>query len=133
MTDSLQAGLDSYVSDWIVRGDNDLSNRLPPVVTAVSIPTGTRNVPPGPCELRITFSEPMADQSWSVIEYGRDSIPKIDGLPQLSAEDTELSLSLVLEPGRIYAFWLNNNAHFNFKDRSGTPLVPYLVGFHTAP
>jgi hypothetical protein len=131
-----QAG--DVLSEWIIRATgqegttSEIHDRLPPVVVRVSIPTGSVDVPPGDCEIRIDFSEPMLDESWSVVEYAPGSAPELTAPPSLSDDGRTLVLRTRLERGRLYACWLNAANHNNFRDRDGRPLVPYLVGFQTA-
>lgn len=108
-----------------------LEERLPPVVTRVSIDTGTINVAPGVTTLRVDFSEPMRGDSFSVIEYQPGSAPKINGVPEMVDDDRAMILSVELEPHRQYAIWLNDSRHANFVDLDDRPLVPYLIGFQT--
>lgn len=130
--------LSAASSEWVIRksphkGDvPDINERLPPVVVAVSIPTGSTEVPPGDCEISVRFSEPMMDESWSVVEYAPNSTPSLTEAPRLSPDGLTLMLKARLEASRIYAFWLNDAHHANFRDRDGRPLIPYLIGFQTA-
>ncbi len=108
-----------------------IQQRLPPVVVGVSVQTGAVDIPPGPLLLHIHFSEPMMDGAWSVVEYAPGSAPPLTEPPRLSEDGRRLDLHLDLAPTRLYAFWLNDHEHSNFRDLEGTALNPYLVGFQT--
>jgi RNA polymerase sigma-70 factor (ECF subfamily) len=40
-------------------------------------------------------------------------------------------LPVRLEPGKVYAIWLNSGKFTNFKDADGQSAVPYLLVFKT--
>ena len=41
-------------------------------------------------------------------------------------------MTVKLEPGRTYAWWLNSETFQNFKDQHGNPALPYLLIFRTS-
>ncbi|MCE5303367.1 MAG: hypothetical protein LLF97_09700, partial [Planctomycetaceae bacterium] len=90
-------------------------------------------VTPGETEIRVTFSKPMTDGSWSWSTAWEDSIPEMLGEPKYLDDGRTCMVRAKLEPGRAYAFWLNSGKFHNFRDRDGRPAVPYLLIFETQP
>jgi hypothetical protein len=103
---------------------------LPPVVVETEPPSGARDVLPGVAEIRARFSKEMTDSSWSWSTAWQDSTPEIIGQPRYESDHRTCAITVKLEPGRTYAFWLNSENFHNFTDRGGRPAVPYLLIFH---
>jgi hypothetical protein len=104
----------------------------PPVVVRTVPTAGTRDVNPGLTELRVTFSKPMQNGSWSWTTWGQEYFPETTGAPRFLGDGCTCVLPVKLLPGRFYATWLNSDRFGNFKDRNGTAAVPYLLSFTTA-
>jgi serine/threonine protein kinase len=115
----------------------DAADRLlagqPPVVVETFPVSGARDVAPGAAEIRVRFSKPMADGSWSWSTAWKDSTPDFIGQPHYEPDGRTCAAKVKLEAGRTYAFWLNSEKFENFKDRDGRPAVPYLLIFQTKP
>lgn len=105
---------------------------LPPVVIQTVPPAGAENVDPGLKEIRVTFSKPMRDGSWSWSTWGEDTFPETTGRPHYLPDGRTCVLPVKLQPGKFYASWLNSENFKNFKDTSGEAAVPYLLTFQTA-
>jgi Flp pilus assembly protein TadD len=103
----------------------------PPVVVETFPVSGAREVQPGETEIRVRFSKPMADGSWSWSTAWENSTPEFIGQPHYEADGRTCAVKVKLEPGRTYAFWLNSNQFKNFTDRAGQAAVPYLLIFQT--
>jgi len=103
----------------------------PPVVVKCSPEAGSDNVAPGVVEIRVTFSKPMTDQSWSWSSAWKDSVPKPEGKPRYSADRKTCILKVKLEPNTTYGYWLNSEKFHGFKDEKGHSAVPYLLVFKT--
>lgn len=100
-----------------------------PTVVTMSPANGAADVDPALGEIRVTFSEPMRDRSWSVTGGG-------PGLPELLSIGYEpgctlLVLKVRLRPGTTYRFGLNSSSHRNFVSGRGVALEPVLVTFTT--
>ncbi len=108
-----------------------IENASPVVVRTVPA-AGASDVDPKTTEIRVTFSKPMADQTWSVVKASARTMPPVPGKPRYDKDGTTWTLPVKLEPGRDYALWLNTDQFRNFKDRSGKPAVPYLLTFRTS-
>ena len=108
----------------------DIDSVAPVVVKAVP-EAGSKDVAPGIVEIRVTFSKPMADQSWSWSSAWKDSVPESVGKSSYDAERKTCVLKVKLEPNKTYGYWLNSQNFHGFKDQQGRPAVPYLLAFKT--
>ena len=115
------------------RPDDPKLKAAPPVVVKTVPTAGADDVDPATAELKVTFSKPMTDQSWTWSttqeEYG--AFPKVDAKPGFDKGLKTCSLPVKLEPGTTYAIWVNSDRFQNFKDADGNPAVPYLLTFRT--
>ncbi len=103
----------------------------PPVVVATQPRAGETDVAPGAAEIRVTFSRPMQQGSWSWVKLSEASFPKMTGQPHFLDDQRTCILPVSLEPGKSYAIWLNQPPHDNFRDQDGRKAVPYLLVFQT--
>ena len=103
----------------------------PPVVVETDPVAGAHDVSAEVTEIRVRFSKPMADKSWSWSTAWEDSNPDITGDPHYLADHRTCVLPVKLAPGTTYGFWLNSEKFRNFTDRDGRPAVPYLLVFKT--
>jgi serine/threonine protein kinase len=103
----------------------------PPVVVETFPVAGARDVPTGETEIRVRFSKPMADGSWSWSTAWEGSLPAFIGQPHYEADGKTCVLKVKLEAGRTCGFWLNSEKFKKFADRAGQPAVPYLLIFQT--
>jgi hypothetical protein len=110
---------------------NEILAEQPPVVVETFPVSGARDVDLGETEIRVRFSKPMTDDSWSWSTAWENSTPDFIGQPHYEADGRTCVVKVKLEPGRTYAFWLNSEKFHNFQDRAGQPAVPYLLIFQT--
>jgi len=103
----------------------------PPVVVKTVPEAGSKELSPGTVEIRVTFSKPMADQSWSWSSAWKDSVPEMVGKPRYEADLKTCVLKVKLEPNKTYGYWLNSEKFHGFKDQQGHSAVPYLLVFKT--
>ena len=103
----------------------------PPVVVETFPASGARDVAPGVTEIRVRFSKPMTDGSWSWATAWGNSTPESAGPPHYLPDQRTCVMEVRLEPGRTYAWWLNSDKFKNFADQAGQPAVPYLLTFQT--
>src|SRR6516225_10340474 len=115
-----------------IRADEISLQSAPPVVIKTVPVAGSTSVDPGLTELRVTFSKPMQNGSWSWTTFGEDSFPEITGKIRYLEDGRTCVAPVKLEPGKFYTTWLNSDNYQNFKDTNGTPAVPYLLTFKTA-
>jgi hypothetical protein len=103
----------------------------PAVVVETFPASGAVDVAPGTTEIRVRFSKPMEDGSWSWATAWENSAPESVGDPHYLNDGRTCVLKVRLEPGKTYAWWLNSDKFKNFKDRAGRPAIPYLLTFQT--
>jgi RNA polymerase sigma-70 factor (ECF subfamily) len=103
----------------------------PPVVVKTVPDAGSKEVAPGEMEIRVTFSKPMTDGSWTWSTAWKDSDPQIIGKPKYEADGKTCVIKVQLEPNKTYGYWLNSEQFHNFKDQQGHSAVPYLLVFRT--
>ncbi len=103
----------------------------PPVVVSTQPRAGQTDVAPGATEIRVTFSRPMQQGSWSWVKVSDASFPKMTGQPRFLDDQRTCVLPVSLAPGKSYAMWLNQPPHDNFRDQDGRKAVPYLLVFAT--
>lgn len=103
----------------------------PPVVIKTVPESGAGNVDPTTATIRVKFSKPMQDGSWSWSTAGKETNPEVTGKPKYEKDKRTCVLPVKLQPGQTYAFWLNSQKFRNFKDAGGQPAVPYLLIFKT--
>jgi tetratricopeptide (TPR) repeat protein len=106
-------------------------SELPPVPVETQPVSGSRDVASGETEIRVRFSKEMTDDSWSWSTAWENSTPEFIGPPHFESDGRTCVAKAKLEPGRMYAFWLNSDRFHGFKDRDGHPAVPYLLIFQT--
>ena len=109
----------------------DIDNFAPVVVKTVP-EAGSKDVPPGEFEVKVTFSKEMADESWSWSSAWRDSDPKSLGKPHYEADHKTCVMKVKLEPGKTYGWWINSQRFHGFQDTQHHPAIPYLLTFKTS-
>ena len=109
----------------------DLLQTAPPVVVATRPQAGAIDVAPGASEIRVTFSKPMQDGSWSWVKAADATFPKMTGQPHFTADGRTCVLPVLLEPAKTYVIWLNHAAYQNFQDQAGHKALDYLLVFTT--
>jgi hypothetical protein len=72
----------------------------PPVVVSTEPRAGQTDVAPGTNEIRVTFSRPMRDGSWSSVKLSDTSFPKTTGNPRFLDNQRICVLPVSLEPGK---------------------------------
>lgn len=103
----------------------------PPVVIKTVPEAGSKDVPPGVMEIKVTFSKEMRNNSWSWSTAWKDSTPEAVDKPRYEADGKTCVFKVKLEPGKTYGYWLNSQKFTNFKDQQGRSAVPYLLVFST--
>ncbi len=106
----------------------DIDNFAPVVVKTVP-EAGSKDVAPGEFDVKITFSKPMADQSWSWATAWENSGPESIGKPHYDADHKTCVMKVKLEAGKTYGWWINSGKFHGFQDPQGHPAVPYLFTF----
>jgi len=101
----------------------------PPVVVKTVPEAGSTGVDPAITEIRVTFSKPMQNGSWSWV--GKEYMPQTTGQPCYLADGRTCVLPVKLQPGETYMIGINSQSFGNFKDRQGRSAMPYLLTFET--
>jgi len=104
---------------------------IAPVVVKTVPEAGTKDVPAGEYEIKVTFSKDMSDGSWSWATAWQNSDPESIGKPHYDTDRRTCILKVKLEPDKTYGYWINSQNFHNFRDAQGHPAVPYLLVFHT--
>jgi hypothetical protein len=100
-----------------------------PVVIKTFPEAGAKDVAAGVVEVKVTFSKPMADQSWSWSTAWQNSCPESIGKPRYDADGKTCILKVKLEAGKTYGWWINSARFHGFQDSGGRAAVPYLLVF----
>ncbi|HKD38225.1 MAG TPA: Ig-like domain-containing protein [Pirellulales bacterium] len=103
----------------------------PPAVVKTIPEAGADGVSSQVNEIKVTFSKDMQDESWSWSTFSVDTFPTNAGKPKYLPDKRTCVLPVKLEPGKVYAIWVNSEKFTNFKDADGQPAVPYLLVFKT--
>jgi hypothetical protein len=103
-------------------------NTAPPVVVETFPASGTSGVDPAITELRATFSKPVYGAAWC--RDNNYTVPETTGPPRYVNQRTCV-LPVRLQPGKVYAIWLNTESHPTFRDHNENPALPYLLIFET--
>lgn len=110
---------------------SEVELQTPPVVVRTVPESGVTGVDPALTELRVTYSKPMQDGDWAWRSLTKESYPETTGKARYLPDGRTCVLPVKLQPGKLYAVWLNVDQFQNFKDRAGHPAVPYLLIFET--
>jgi RNA polymerase sigma-70 factor (ECF subfamily) len=104
---------------------------IAPVVVKTVPEAGNKDVSPGVVEIRVTFSKPMTDQSWSWSTAWKDSTPESVGKPSYDSDQRTCVLKVKLEPNKTYGYWINSERFHGFQDQQHHSAIPYLLVFKT--
>jgi hypothetical protein len=104
---------------------------IAPVVVKTVPEAGSKDVSPGDVEIRVTFSKPMTDQSWSWSSAWKDSAPESIGKPHYETDQKTCVLKVKLDPDKTYGYWINSEKFHGFQDQQHHPAIPYLLVFKT--
>jgi hypothetical protein len=111
-----------------------LLNGAAPTVVQTTPANGAVNVDPAALtEIRVTYSRPMLDGSWSWVQMSEETYPETTGRAHYLADRKTCVLPVKLKPGKSYIISLNSENYTNFADANGRPAVPYLLQFSTRP
>jgi RNA polymerase sigma-70 factor (ECF subfamily) len=113
------------------RTDPAILAELPPVVVDIEPKLGATDVDPALREIRVTFSKPMRDKSWSWTSGKMYATPRTNGEIHYENGRRTCVMPVKLEPGRTYVMGINSERFHGFQDADGRPALPYLLAFRT--
>jgi len=108
-----------------------LPSSVPPVVIEAFPVSGSADIDPAVTELRVTFSKSMRDGGWSWVKMSDETFPTMTANPRYLSDGQTCVLPVKLQPGRLYAVWINYEGATNFRDADGQAALPYLLIFET--
>ena len=82
-------------------------------------------------EIRVTFSKPMMDKTWSWTQGNVYSFPESTGPIHYLADKRTCVMPVKLEPGKTYVMGINGGRFENFKAKDGRPSLHYGLAFRT--
>jgi RNA polymerase sigma-70 factor (ECF subfamily) len=105
-----------------------------PSVVATTPEDGATDVDPAIVEIVAVFSQPMKQDSWSVVAAGSGETPELAGDPYFRDEQTCV-LPVRLEPGKMYSIGFNDAESRNFVSAADSTIVAelYVLTFSTLP
>ena len=103
----------------------------PPRVVSTFPKNGSQDVDPSIKEISVTFNEGMMDGNWSWAYDDQNKFPQIVGQAYYTDNNTKNILPVKLEPNKEYVIWINSTSYQNFKNKKGTPAVPFRFTFKT--
>lgn len=107
------------------------ADSAPPKVIKAVPDNGDKDVDPSTKEIRVTFSKPMQDGSWSWTQRSDDTFPEVVGKIHYLEDGKTCVLPVKLQPGKKYYLSINSRRFKNFTDKQGNPAVPYPLEFET--
>jgi predicted Ser/Thr protein kinase len=115
-----------------ISGSTETRTPLVPAVVIKTVPeSGTSEVDPALTELQATFSKPMKQDRWAWCYEHEENFPEKTGEPRYLADGCTCVLPVKLQPGKVYAVWINTDKIQTFQDEGGLPALPYLLIFET--
>jgi hypothetical protein len=103
----------------------------PPRVVSTFPQNGSQDVDPSIKEISVTFNEEMMEGNWSWAYDDKDKFPQVVGQAYYTDNNTKNILPVKLEPNKEYVIWINSTSYQNFKNKNGTPAVPFRFTFKT--
>ena len=82
-------------------------------------------------EIRVTFSKPMMDKSWSWTQGNVYAFPESTGAIHYLPDQRTCVMPVKLEPGKTYVMGINGGRFENFKAKDGRPSLHYGLAFRT--
>jgi RNA polymerase sigma-70 factor (ECF subfamily) len=105
---------------------------FPPFVVETVPKLGDLDVDPSTVkEIRVVFSKPMMDQSWSWTHGDDDSYPERTGPIRYEPDQRTCVMPVKLEPGKTYLIGINGGHFNNFKAKDGEPALQMTIAFRT--
>jgi hypothetical protein len=68
---------------------------------------------------------------WAFVQVSKETFPESAGQVHYLDDKRTCVLPVQLQPGKVYAIWINSEKYHAFQDRESRPAVPYLLIFET--
>jgi len=120
-----------FISAGYLRGESNGMAPPAPTVVSTAPENGAKEVDPNLAQISVTFSQAMADKSWSWAYESKETFPETAGSPKYDEKFTTNTLPVKLEPGKTYVIWINTEKLKNFRSKAGVPAIPYKFTFST--
>lgn len=101
----------------------------PPRVLTSTVEDGQDDADPALTEVRVTFDQPMAPASWSIVGGG-PLFPKVTTKPRW-ADASTIVIPVALEPDHDYWLSVNSDTFTGFRNPAGEPARPQPLAFRT--
>jgi RNA polymerase sigma-70 factor (ECF subfamily) len=105
--------------------------KVPPVVVETFPVSGATDVDSELTVLRVRFGTTMQEGGWSWVKLDDETFPPTTGDPRFLPDKRTCVLPVKLQPGKLYAVWINYGSATNFQDIDGRAALPYLLIFQT--
>jgi RNA polymerase sigma factor (sigma-70 family) len=110
----------------------ELPADFPAFVVETQPKLGATDVDPATVkEIRVTFSKPMMDKSWSWTQGNVYAFPASTGPIHYLPDQRTCVMPVKLEPGKTYVMGINGGRFENFKAKDGRPSLHYGLAFRT--
>jgi RNA polymerase sigma-70 factor (ECF subfamily) len=111
---------------------SDLPADFPASVVQTEPKLGDADVDPETTkEIRVTFSKPMTDKTWSWVIGNVYASPESNGEVHYLADKKTCVMPVKLEPGKTYVVGINGGRFHNFKDAEGHSSLAMTLAFRT--
>lgn len=129
---------EAHTAEYVAAFNQESSDQIsaatiPPVVVKTIPEAGSKDVPPGEFEVKVTFSKEMHDGSWAWCTVWENSNPQVLQGPRYDTDHKTCVIKVMLEPNKMYGYWLNTGKYKGFGDKERRSAVPYLLVFQTKP
>lgn len=95
-----------------------VKDTIAPEIIETNPRNGVQNVDPSLQEISVTFSESMADKSWSWSYEDKNKFPEMTGQSYYSENMTRNIVPVKLEPSKEYVIWINTVNYTGFRDKT---------------
>ena len=112
--------------------NNLVSPKSPPTVVRTTPANFADNVPPTSRTISVTFNQQMMDESWSWMQFDKETFPEMVGKSHYDREKRTCALRVKLKPATAYLIGINSGTAKNFKSTTGETAKAYALVFATA-
>lgn len=110
---------------------NYVTGQILPVVVKTEPQSGSADVNPEIGELKVRFSQLMDENCREIFSATGARLPFLTGPASLSFDGCTIVMPVSLQPGTVYAVWINGGVSQAFRNINGYSAAPYLLIFET--